>query len=289
MKANGENRHLRQCRHRRRLASLRPAVHEGDRHARSTEVPYQGTGPALTDLVGGQVDFMCDQTTNTTGQIKAGEVKAYAITSAERNPALPDLPTTAEGGPAGSRTSASGTASTRRRARRTRSSQKLTAALQAALKDQKVDRQLRRARHDARVARIWRRRRRISERLAVADRAVEADHRGGGRAAAIVSRSGGAARPPRFASASRRGQRPCRRSLKDLLAGLVFIAFGLAFAIAALELRSRHRLPHGAGLFPAGARRHPRRCSASSIVVEGIVRGERRRRSAPSPGGRSCS
>ena len=63
-----------------------------------TEVPYQGTGPALTDLVGGQVDFMCDQTTNTTGQIKAGEVKAYAITTAERNAALPDLPTTAEGG-----------------------------------------------------------------------------------------------------------------------------------------------------------------------------------------------
>jgi tripartite-type tricarboxylate transporter receptor subunit TctC len=63
-----------------------------------TEVPYQGTGPALTDLVGGQVDFMCDQTTNTTGQIKGGEVKAYAITSPERNPALPDLPTTAEGG-----------------------------------------------------------------------------------------------------------------------------------------------------------------------------------------------
>jgi tripartite-type tricarboxylate transporter receptor subunit TctC len=63
-----------------------------------TEVPYQGTGPALTDLVGGQVDFMCDQTTNTTEQIKAGAVKAYAITSPERNPALPDVPTTAEGG-----------------------------------------------------------------------------------------------------------------------------------------------------------------------------------------------
>ena len=63
-----------------------------------TEVPYQGTGPALTDLVGGQVDFMCDQTTNTAEQIKANAVKAYAITSAERNPALPDLPTTAEGG-----------------------------------------------------------------------------------------------------------------------------------------------------------------------------------------------
>jgi tripartite-type tricarboxylate transporter receptor subunit TctC len=66
--------------------------------AQATTVPYDGTGPALTDLVGGQVDFMCDQTTNTTGQIKGGEVKAYAITSAERSPALPDLPTTSEGG-----------------------------------------------------------------------------------------------------------------------------------------------------------------------------------------------
>ena len=63
-----------------------------------TEVPYQGTGPALTDLVGGQVDFMCDQTTNTTGQILGGEVKAYAVTTPERNAALPDLPTAAEGG-----------------------------------------------------------------------------------------------------------------------------------------------------------------------------------------------
>jgi tripartite-type tricarboxylate transporter receptor subunit TctC len=63
-----------------------------------TEVPYDGTEPALTDLVGGQVDFMCDQTTNTTGQIKAEEVKAYAVTTAERIETFPDLPTTAEGG-----------------------------------------------------------------------------------------------------------------------------------------------------------------------------------------------
>jgi tripartite-type tricarboxylate transporter receptor subunit TctC len=60
------------------------------------EVPYQGTGPALTDLVGGQVDFMCDQTTNTTGQITAGKVKAYAVTTPERVKSLPDLPTTTE-------------------------------------------------------------------------------------------------------------------------------------------------------------------------------------------------
>lgn len=62
------------------------------------EVPYQGTGPALTDLVGGQVDFMCDQTTNTTGQISAGKVKAYAVTTPERVKSLPDVPTTTEAG-----------------------------------------------------------------------------------------------------------------------------------------------------------------------------------------------
>ena len=63
-----------------------------------TEVPYDGTAPALTDLVGGQVDFMCDQTTNTTGQIQSGEVKAFAVTTADRVASLPDVPTTAESG-----------------------------------------------------------------------------------------------------------------------------------------------------------------------------------------------
>ncbi len=63
-----------------------------------TEVPYEGTGPALIDLEGGQVDFMCDQTTNTTGAIEGGAVKAYAVTTPERVASLPDLPTTAEAG-----------------------------------------------------------------------------------------------------------------------------------------------------------------------------------------------
>ena len=63
-----------------------------------TEVPYDGTGPALTDLVGGQVDFMCDQSTNTAPTIQSGDVKAYAVTTPERIDALPDLPTTAEAG-----------------------------------------------------------------------------------------------------------------------------------------------------------------------------------------------
>jgi tripartite-type tricarboxylate transporter receptor subunit TctC len=63
-----------------------------------TTVPYKGTGPALTDLMGGQVDFMCDQSTNTAKQIKAGEIKAYATTTKERLKTLPDIPTAAEGG-----------------------------------------------------------------------------------------------------------------------------------------------------------------------------------------------
>jgi tripartite-type tricarboxylate transporter receptor subunit TctC len=63
-----------------------------------TEVAYEGTGPALTDLVGGQVDIMCDQTTNTTGQIQSGEITGYAVTTPERVETLPDLPTTEEAG-----------------------------------------------------------------------------------------------------------------------------------------------------------------------------------------------
>ncbi len=62
------------------------------------EVAYKGTGPALNDLVAGQVDFMCDQITNLAPQITAGNVKAMAIATAERSPALPDVPTTTEAG-----------------------------------------------------------------------------------------------------------------------------------------------------------------------------------------------
>lgn len=63
-----------------------------------TTVPYQGTGPAMNDLVGGQVDLMCDQSTNTTGQIKGGKVKAFAVTTKDRVKSLPDLPTMQESG-----------------------------------------------------------------------------------------------------------------------------------------------------------------------------------------------
>ena len=63
-------------------------------------VPYKGTGPAMTDLLGGQVDLMCDQTTNTSTQIEAGKVKAFAVTSSKRltTPALKNLPTLDESG-----------------------------------------------------------------------------------------------------------------------------------------------------------------------------------------------
>lgn len=61
-------------------------------------VPYKGTGPAMTDLLGGQVDIMCDQTTNTTEQIKGGTIKGYAVTSPARLDIFPDLPTVGEAG-----------------------------------------------------------------------------------------------------------------------------------------------------------------------------------------------
>jgi tripartite-type tricarboxylate transporter receptor subunit TctC len=61
-------------------------------------VPYKGTAPAMNDLLGGQVDFMCDQTTNTTAQIKSGKVKVYGVTSKKRVPSLPEVPTLDEQG-----------------------------------------------------------------------------------------------------------------------------------------------------------------------------------------------
>ena len=65
-----------------------------------TTVPYKGAAPAMTDLIGGQIDLLCDQTTNTTSQIEAKKVKAFAVTSAKRlgTPALKALPTLQEMG-----------------------------------------------------------------------------------------------------------------------------------------------------------------------------------------------
>ncbi|MGY3443990.1 MULTISPECIES: tripartite tricarboxylate transporter substrate-binding protein [unclassified Bradyrhizobium] len=61
-------------------------------------VPFNGTGPAMNALVAGQVDYMCDQIVNAVPQINAGTIKAYAVATPERNPSLPDVPTTREAG-----------------------------------------------------------------------------------------------------------------------------------------------------------------------------------------------
>jgi len=63
-----------------------------------TTVPYRGTGPAMNDLVAGTVDVMCDQTTNTVEQIRAGTIRGFAVTTPARVGALPDMPTAAEAG-----------------------------------------------------------------------------------------------------------------------------------------------------------------------------------------------
>ena len=63
-----------------------------------TAVPFQGTAPAMTALLGGQVDILCDQTTQTIPQIKAGKVKFFGVTTKERIKALPEAPTLDEQG-----------------------------------------------------------------------------------------------------------------------------------------------------------------------------------------------
>jgi tripartite-type tricarboxylate transporter receptor subunit TctC len=102
-----------------------------------TAVGYKGSGPAMTDLLGGQVDMTCDQTTNTLGHIRSGKIKAYAVTTRERLPSVPDLPTLSEAGLQGFEVTAwhglyapKGTPQ--------EVVDKLTGALQAALADPKV-------------------------------------------------------------------------------------------------------------------------------------------------------
>jgi tripartite-type tricarboxylate transporter receptor subunit TctC len=66
--------------------------------AKPTEVAYRGTGPAMNDLMGGQVDVLCDQTTNAVPQIQGSTVKAFAVTSRNRLDVLPNVPTLIETG-----------------------------------------------------------------------------------------------------------------------------------------------------------------------------------------------
>ena len=99
-----------------------------------TTVPYNGTGPAMNDLLGGQVDIMCDQTTNTTTQIKAEKIKVYGVTTPKRIPSLPNVPTMEEGGLKGFEVSVwHGLYAPKGTPKATLD--KLTHALQAALKD----------------------------------------------------------------------------------------------------------------------------------------------------------
>lgn len=65
---------------------------------KATAVAYTGTGPALNDLVGGQVDYMCDQLPSVIAQVRAGTVKAISVALPERSPAIPNVPTTKESG-----------------------------------------------------------------------------------------------------------------------------------------------------------------------------------------------
>jgi tripartite-type tricarboxylate transporter receptor subunit TctC len=64
-------------------------------------VPYRGTGPAMTDLVAGQIDLIVDQTSNSISQVRAGTIRAYAVTDSKRVESAPDIPTTDEAGLSG--------------------------------------------------------------------------------------------------------------------------------------------------------------------------------------------
>jgi tripartite-type tricarboxylate transporter receptor subunit TctC len=100
-------------------------------------VGYRGTGPAMNDLLGNQFDVMCDQTTNTTNQIKGGQIRGYAVTTKTRVSSLPDLPTLDSGALKGFEVSA-WHALWAPKGLPKNVTDKLVDALQAALKDTKV-------------------------------------------------------------------------------------------------------------------------------------------------------
>ena len=100
-------------------------------------VGYRGTGPAMNDLIAGQFDFMCDQTTGTTGPINSGKIKGYAVTTKTKVSSVPDLPTLDSSGVPGFEVTA-WHAMWAPKGLPKDVSDKLVAALQAALKDPKV-------------------------------------------------------------------------------------------------------------------------------------------------------
>ncbi|MCD6075979.1 MAG: hypothetical protein K0Q70_2862 [Rhodospirillales bacterium] len=66
--------------------------------AKPTRVPYTGTGPVINDMLAGKIDYACDQIVSVASQIQGGAIKAYAIATDKRSPALPDVPTSTEAG-----------------------------------------------------------------------------------------------------------------------------------------------------------------------------------------------
>jgi len=105
--------------------------------AQMTGVGYRGTGPAMNDLLGGQFDVMCDQTTNTTNHIKEGRIKGYAVTTKAKVSSLPNLPTLDSGALPGFEVSA-WHAMWAPKGVPKEATDKLVNALQVALKDAKV-------------------------------------------------------------------------------------------------------------------------------------------------------
>jgi len=100
-------------------------------------IPYRGTGPAMNDLLSNQFDVMCDQTTNTTNQIKEGKIKGFAVTTKSKVSSLPDLPPLAADAVKGFEVSA-WHAMWAPKGLPKDATDKLVAALQAALRDAKV-------------------------------------------------------------------------------------------------------------------------------------------------------
>ena len=104
-------------------------------------IPYKGTGPAMNDLLGGQVDLLCDQTTQTVPMIKDGRVKVFGVTTLKRLAVLPDVPTLISRASRALK-SRSGTACMRPRERPAPVLEKINAALRVAMQDPTVKQRL---------------------------------------------------------------------------------------------------------------------------------------------------
>ncbi len=236
-----------------------------------TTVPYKGTGPAMNDLLGGQVDFMCDQTTNTTSQIKSGKIKAYGVTTKTRLASMPDLPTLNEAGLPGFEVAVwhgmyapKGTPKP--------IIDTLASALQSALKDPNVKQRFndlgtepvaRKTRHAGSAARPRQ----------VRDRALVADHRQGRRLRRLIARSGKATTGPLCGDPSCDSIRQVKKGARSAIIHSPPKRFLDRHHLSVLRVGRGHsrprlsdgeRRPHGPGLFPDRPRRPADRWSARS-------------------------